>query len=63
MEGEKVMVVLRVETGGFEAEDEFFSIFGVLDEVIDGEVLSSLANYRSCGIIALPVVRIVVAVE
>jgi hypothetical protein len=38
-------------------------VFGIFNQVVDGKILPNLADYRSSRVVALPVVRVVVAVE
>lgn len=63
MEWKVIMIILRIKAWGFQANYELLSVFWVLDEVIDSEILSTLANDWFSEVITLPVVWIIVAVE
>ncbi len=63
VEGEVVMIVLGVEARSFETDNKFFSISWIFDQVINGKILSDLADDRSRDIVALPVVRVVVTIQ
>lgn len=63
MEWKVIMIILGVKAWSFQTYYELLSVFWVLDEVIDSEILATLTNYWFSEVIALPVVRIIVAVE